>query len=203
MKVRWEYANKLWAAQEYFEIRVYSDESMNNSVYSTGRMYPHDYDPFPLHEKDDRFYQLSHREYELSGLNLDKDKKYYLRLITRSIFGYNSWNNEPVVLQNYTSIDGDARKTDDFRINSIYPNPFNPKTAIEYNLPRKAEVEVTIYNLLGEKVKTLFQGNQNAGKNILNWNGLNYNNQKVQSGIYFCILKSEQKRIIKKLTLIK
>ena len=203
MKVSWEYDSKLWAAQEYFEIRVYSDESMNNSVYSTGRMYPHDYDPFPLHEKDDRFYQLSHREYELSGLNLDKDKKYYLRLITRSIFGYNSWNNEPVVLQNYTSIDGDARKTDDFRINSIYPNPFNPKTTIEYNLPERSNLKIDIYNIFGQKIKTLFTGNQKAGVNKVVWQGLNSKNEKVESGIYFCVLNTGNKQIIRKLTLIK
>ena len=204
MKVSWEYANKLWAAQEYFEIRIYSDESMNNSVYKTGRLYPHNYDPSPLRAKDDRFYQLSHREYELSGLNLDPDKRYYLRLITRSIFGYNSWNNDPVVIQNYTyTRPGDKFHPEGFRINKIYPNPFNSRTTIEYTLSSKSKIAIDIYNLKGNKIKTLYSGIQNAGKQKISWKGLDQENKKVQTGIYFCVIKSGNKRRICKLTIIK
>lgn len=204
MQVNWEYEKNKWAAQESFEIRIYSDRSMNNTVYKTGTMYPHDYDPFPLRPKDNRFYKLSHRSYKIKGLELDPDQKYYLRLITRTIFGYNSWNWDPIVIQNYTPVDsGEPFKPHKFRITSVYPNPFNIRTKIQYEIPKTSKVELSIYNLLGEEIRTLYKGTQNSGLKNLTWNGRNDKGQIVQSGIYLCVLKNNNKTRVKKITLVK
>jgi len=200
-EISWEYDNKKWAAQEHFEIRIYSDEDMNNSVYKTGKLYPHDYDPNPLQPKD-RFRTLSHREYEISGLDLEKNKKYYVRLITRSIFGYNSWNSNPVTIKNYTSISEKGARSNlpsEIKLNSNYPNPFNPSTQLSYSLPKSRRISLIVYDLKGNKVSTLIDNqNKSAGRHETTFTA-----NSLSSGIYFYKLKSNNQSLVKKMLLIK
>ena len=73
----------------------------------------------------------------------------------------------------------------EFRLYPNYPNPFNPFTTISYDLPEEGYVELAVYNMLGEKVATLMQGNQEAGSYRLNWDGTSQSGEMVSSGIYF------------------
>ena len=68
---------------------------------------------------------------------------------------------------------------DHYFISQNYPNPFNPSTMIEYGLPAKSSVRVRIYNILGQRVATLYDGMQSAGYQKVQWNA------RVSSGIYF------------------
>ncbi len=65
-----------------------------------------------------------------------------------------------------------------------YPNPFNPTTTFFYQINQPANVEISIYNLKGEKVKTLVKDNKNTGNYEIVWDGKNKNNQRVSSGVY-------------------
>lgn len=77
-----------------------------------------------------------------------------------------------------------------FSLSQNYPNPFNPTTNISYALPANAYVRLTIYNILGQKVKTLVNGEEMAGyKNVI-WDGKNDRGQEVSSGIYFYRIKA-------------
>lgn len=69
-------------------------------------------------------------------------------------------------------------------LNQNYPNPFNPQTTITYGLKKPAEVRLVIYNMMGQKVKTLISGYQNSGSYTLQWNSLTDNNQQAASGTY-------------------
>ena len=84
-----------------------------------------------------------------------------------------------------------------------YPNPFNPTTTIMFNLPKDSKVEIDIYNIKGQKVKSLISDDFIAGKHKLIWNGTNNFNKKVSSGIYFYRLKTNQGIINKKMLLLK
>jgi hypothetical protein len=68
---------------------------------------------------------------------------------------------------------------DHYFISQNYPNPFNPTTMIEYGLPAKSAVRLQIFNVLGQRVTTLYDGEQSAGYQKLRWNA------DVSSGIYF------------------
>ncbi len=72
----------------------------------------------------------------------------------------------------------------EFYLAQNYPNPFNPSTTIHYGLPSSSNVELSIYNSLGQKVRTLYSGIQNAGQQRIVWNGRNDNGAPVSSGIY-------------------
>ncbi len=72
-----------------------------------------------------------------------------------------------------------------------YPNPFNPVTHIEFDIPVAGMTTLTIYNLQGQAVNELIQGHLNLGHHQVTWNGTNHNGTPVSSGMYFCQLQTE------------
>jgi len=90
-----------------------------------------------------------------------------------------------------------------FKLNRNYPNPFNPTTTISFSLANKGKVELTIYNVKGQKVKTLCKGAMEAGEHSMIWNGKDNSNNPVSSGIYFYKLKSAGNESTHKMLLMK
>lgn len=86
---------------------------------------------------------------------------------------------------------------------SIYPNPFNPSTTISFENAKSQSVEVKIYNIKGQCVKTLEKGVFEAGKHKIVWQGDNDQKQKLGSGVYFCKIETPQGRTVKKMMLMK
>lgn len=84
-----------------------------------------------------------------------------------------------------------------------YPNPFNPSTTIAYAIPDDRNVDISIYNIKGQKVKTLVNGVQLAGSYKTVWSGEDTNGNPVSSGIYFYKLSSRAETLIKKIMLLK
>lgn len=84
-----------------------------------------------------------------------------------------------------------------------YPNPFNPNTQIQYNISKASDVDLSIYNIRGQKVCTLVKSFKNAGNYQVNWNGKTTTGDDVSSGIYYCRLKSSQGILTHKMLLIK
>jgi len=85
-----------------------------------------------------------------------------------------------------------------------YPNPFNPETNIRYNLPSEGKVGLSIYNIKGQKVKTLVDETQISGEHTVIWNGTNKNNIRVSSGVYFYKLEvNNSQLLINKMLLLK
>ncbi len=93
---------------------------------------------------------------------------------------------------------------DVYRLSIVnYPNPFNPSTTISYSIPNDGKVDITFYNIKGQKVKTLINGEQQAGAYKMVWNGDDSSGKNVSSGIYFYKLSVGNKMIIKKMILLK
>ena len=84
-----------------------------------------------------------------------------------------------------------------------YPNPFNPTTTIRYNIVEAGHVKLHVYNMLGQKVRTLVDTHQPAGKNTIQWDGMDDNNVKVTSGIYFYKLEAGTFASVRKMILVK
>lgn len=76
-----------------------------------------------------------------------------------------------------------------FSLMQNYPNPFNPSTLISYNIPQNGNAKLTVYNLLGQQIKTLFEGAVTTGNYQAVWNADNAYGQKVSAGVYFYELK--------------
>jgi len=92
---------------------------------------------------------------------------------------------------------------DEFALSQNYPNPFNPSTQIRYALAENTKVTVTIYNMLGSKVRTLVNNYQDAGfKNVL-WNATNDNGASVSAGMYIYTIQAGNFYQAKKMILLK
>ena len=94
-----------------------------------------------------------------------------------SAFGFNRLGLPvPVQLQTRPAV---------FALASNYPNPFNPATTIKYSLPQAADVELTVYNVMGQVVRTLIAEHQSAGRYVVEWDATNDSGHSLSSGMYF------------------
>ena len=89
-----------------------------------------------------------------------------------------------------------------FTMEQNFPNPFNPETTIRYSLEHPAEVNLTIFNILGQQVAELTAGYQTAGDHEVSWNA-SANGGAVASGVYFYRLTVGESSVTKKMTLLK
>ncbi len=78
-----------------------------------------------------------------------------------------------------------------FSISQNYPNPFSVSTTVRYTLQNESNLELTIYNIEGQLVKTLFRGKQASGTYTVNWDGKDSRGNMLPSGTYFCRLNGE------------
>jgi photosystem II stability/assembly factor-like uncharacterized protein len=89
-----------------------------------------------------------------------------------------------------TDIKTEATKPDKFVLWQNYPNPFNPTTTIRYELPKTGKVVLTIYNLLGQEVKTLVNEIQTPGNKWITWHGRDNQGDVVGSGVYIYSIRT-------------
>ncbi len=90
-----------------------------------------------------------------------------------------------------------------FNMSQNYPNPFNPTTTIEFNLPTKSNVIITIYNLLGQEVQQLIGKQLSAGNFSVTWDGTSSNGIEVSTGIYLYRIETDNFVETKKMLLLK
>jgi len=89
-----------------------------------------------------------------------------------------------------------------YELSQNYPNPFNPYTLIHYALPKPGFVQIVIYNLKGQQVKTLVNTKSEAGYNTVVWDGCDDSGHKVPSGVYLYKMVAEKSKIINKKMLL-
>ena len=90
-----------------------------------------------------------------------------------------------------------------FVLHQNYPNPFNPETTIAYGLPEETFVNITVFNVVGQKVRTLFSGKQSPGFHKLVWNGKDDDGSLMPSGMYVYRLKAGEFSQTRKLALLR
>jgi len=100
-------------------------------------------------------------------------------------------------------VEGIANLPKAFALGQNYPNPFNPTTTFVVAMPKTADVDVSIYNILGQKVATLLSGMQPACYHTVEWNGTNQAGLMVPSGTYFVRMVSGEFRGVQKILLMK
>ena len=92
---------------------------------------------------------------------------------------------------------------DRFVLKDNYPNPFNPLTLISYELPSDILVNITIYDMIGKKVKTLVNSLQTAGYKSIKWDATNNRNEPVSAGVYLYTIEAGDYSQTKKMVLLK
>lgn len=77
-----------------------------------------------------------------------------------------------------------------FELAQNYPNPFNPATTIQYTVPG-GRVKIDVYNILGQKIKTLVDKDMPTGSHQVVWDGTNDFGNPISTGVYICKIKSD------------
>ena len=90
-----------------------------------------------------------------------------------------------------------------FDLYDAYPNPFNPKTTLRYDLPQNSMVTITIYDMLGRAINTIVNEVQNAGNQSIIWDGTNSSGNRVSSGTYIYQIEAGDYHNIKQMVLLK
>jgi hypothetical protein len=123
-------------------------------------------------------------EYEYMDENVKNGVTYWYKLEDVDYSG-NAKIHGPV-----SAIPLESAPPKEYRLHPNYPNPFNPITTISYDLPEDGLIELSVYNMRGEKVATLLSSRQEAGSYTLNWDGRDQQSETISSGIYFLKIES-------------
>ena len=128
------------------------------------------------------------------GLEIKKDPNldYDLKLVAGDIEYVAIMTEE--ILNNIPSV---------YSLSQNYPNPFNPITKMNYALPKRSKVIISIYNVLGQEVLTLLNKEQDYGYHTVTWNGNDRIGKQVASGVYFARLTTKSFSQTKKMLMLK
>ena len=136
-------------------------------------------------------------------LNLENNQKENSFITFENIIGSDLYGNQ-------ISIDINNRRMtvipvpETFNISNAYPNPFNPKTTFDIEMPRSGILSSSIYDLKGTMIKKVFDNkNVNAGYHKISWDGKDTNGLNVANGVYFIKFQFEQHATIKRMLLLK
>ena len=127
-------------------------------------------------------------DYWVPGISWDLEGTFGITFV--EVQGLNNSNDQSAIPVNY-------------KLYLAYPNPFNPSTTIRYDLPEHSYVTITIYDMLGRKVKTLLSKSQNAGFKSIIWNATNDYGKPVSAGIYLYQIQAGEYILTKKMVLLK
>ncbi len=128
------------------------------------------------------------------------------------VVGVNMWmgNMTPTgqtyqqLLQENTPVESSSSGTPAaFTLGQNHPNPFNPRTVIPYELPVASSVRISVYNALGQEVKTLVESHRSAGHHQAVWDGTDASGHLMGSGVYVCILRTGQHTDSRKMLLLR
>lgn len=137
---------------------------------------------------------------------LDSDvqpgETYYYRVVAYDFNG-NLGEFSEEVNTTVTGIGDQQTLPKEFALHQNYPNPFNPETHIVFDLPTRADVTITIYNMLGQKIRTLVQDTKEAGTHDIIWNATNDFGVRVASGVYVYTIKAGDFVQSRKMTLLR
>ncbi len=123
------------------------------------------------------------RSYHYRDMNVIPGDRYFYRLTDEDYLG-NVTIHGPVLANASSGIPGE------YRLLPNYPNPFNASTAISYQVPAPVTATLTIYDVLGRKVRCLVEGHREAGHHTALWNGRDDHGKELKSGVYFCVLEA-------------
>ena len=91
----------------------------------------------------------------------------------------------------------------EFALFQNYPNPFNPTTSITFKLKQASDVQLIVFNMLGQNIITLANQTLDAGTHTVQWDGTNASGSQVVSGIYFYQIETKQYSNVKKMLLMR
>ena len=185
----------------YKDTLISSDQNLNFSWSSVGLDAEYTFfildDPElmrPLFSQNTNSEMVTQLTYDalLSLFGYVQDKEIYWGVYNTingevSISGLNSLE---LTLTTQLTIDANIDIPNTFHLSNAYPNPFNPQTEFTISLPEKSYMVVNIYDILGKQVVSLADGDYNAGRYKIKWDGMMDMNAAAPSGVYLLVLQA-------------
>ena len=134
--------------------------------------------------------------------DVDYEVDYFYR-ISYYADGWSEFSETLTISLEWLSLDQNKEIPREFSLIQNYPNPFNPKTEIKYDLPEDAFVSISIYDVMGRRIKSLSNTNQTAGYHSLQWDATNDIGEGVSAGMYIYTIQAGEYRATKKMVLLK
>ena len=153
--------------------------------------------------------------YELTeGASLPEQVEFYFGLanlpgtsaqpeLLNVVCDYPNSDNPAIVSTEALSIHGNLAIPEEFALLQNYPNPFNPSTKIKYSLASDEFVNITIFDLMGRRIKSLVNKNQTIGRYLITWDSTNSFGELVPGGMYLYTIKAGRFQSTKKMVLLK
>ena len=162
----------------------------------------------PLAEIDGRGNASERSEYSYTDRSVFNGRTYYYRLGDRDINGVITWHNTVEAFPNAAGLSkNNTAVITDYALLPAYPNPFNPETNIRFAVPNTdntlKNVKLNVFNLLGQKVASLYNGPLAGGAFTMKWNGRNDQGITQPSGVYLIHFQSEQFVQTQKIVLVR
>jgi lysophospholipase L1-like esterase len=129
-------------------------------------------------------------EYTFTDETIQAGYVYYYKLIDQDISG-NKKEHGPISIH--------IPRPTRYILNQNYPNPFNPETKIKYQVPSKGHVKITIFNMMGQRVKTLVNKEHYPGYYAVDWDGRDAWGNNVSTGIYIYCMRSDNKTLTRRM----
>jgi hypothetical protein len=139
----------------------------------------------------------------LTVWNLDAPYDSSLMVWPKYLHDYKNTGINPDRIDPTDVDDDDAVIPGRFEIVGNFPNPFNPATVIEFSLERAVEIRLDIFNILGQKVRTIASGHYPAGLHQVVWDGTDSQGDEVASGVYLAQMRGEDKKSTRKMMLLR
>jgi hypothetical protein len=162
-----------------------------------------------IHDTTDTSYAITYQEFVVKAFEtfpmLSRATVKFSLEATDGIDTVKVTGNDRVVFVNryeYLSTISDGIPTA-FALHENYPNPFNPTTTLRFDLPEVSDITLTIYNMLGQKVRTFDYQNTSAGYHSVKWNATNDYGEKVGAGVYLYQLQTKDFVKTRKMVLLK
>ncbi|MEJ2636795.1 MAG: FlgD immunoglobulin-like domain containing protein, partial [Calditrichia bacterium] len=137
-------------------------------------------------------------EYRFTDRLVVNGESYWYKLADVDLNGNRAFHGPLFAMphQGSGAVLSDGNIPEKFALRGNYPNPFNPRTTIIFDIPQLregvTEASLLVYNALGQQVRVLYQGNIAAGQYRLEWDGSGENGNSLPSGIYYAVLQTEQ-----------
>tara|TARA_Y100000816_G_C25697779_1_gene368862 strand:- start:3 stop:386 length:384 start_codon:yes stop_codon:yes gene_type:complete len=126
---------------------------------------------------------------------------YFYRVRAADFSG--NWSDYSEIVQLSTLSNDNANVAERFMLHQNFPNPFNPITTLRYDLPKDSFVIIRVFDMSGNKVKTLVNEVQNSGYKSIQWNATDNQGQPVSAGVYLYSIEAGEFRQTKKMILLK
>ncbi len=140
------------------------------------------------------------KKYEYTD-NVDFSGSVYYKIEDVTMDGKGTLHGPIAVNRIMSGVNTELEIRNEFRLYANYPNPFNPKTTIKYSLPQNTYVTLTVYDILGKTIRTIFSDTQTAGTHSITWDGRDESGLPAASGIYFYRMTTQDYQAVGRMVL--